>query len=131
MPAELSPIEHESALIDAFVIRERRDRYRSQLASRKKRGVFLDRLNHRFLDDIDHRFVTSSPGHALPSPSESCYVIASEDKYDSTLVSVADVNSMLADALFGILVSYIPGKLVAYKDEAPADIVWLSRDELP
>jgi len=54
-------------------------------------------------------------------------VIASEDRYDATLVSVSDVDAMFAEAMFGLLVSYIPGKLAAYKDEAPADVVWLSR----
>ena len=127
MSHKFSPSEHESAFVDAFVVRERRDRYRTQLASQRKRGKFLDRLNHRFLDDIDQRFVALTPGHAIPGPSAQCYVIASEDGYDATLVSVSDVDAMFAEAMFGLLVSYIPGKLAVYKDEAPADVVWLSR----
>lgn len=118
--------DHESAFIDIFVIGERRDRYRSQLASRKKRSAFLDRLNHRFLNDIDRRLVGKSPGHVLPPPSVSCYVIASEDRFDATFVPAEGVESLFAYALFGMLVSYIPGKLLAYKDESPAEIVWLS-----
>ncbi len=124
----MSPAEQESAFIDAFVIRERRDRYRSQLASLKKRGAFLDRLNHRFLNDIDKRFIVSSPRCTLPGPNAQCYVIASEDRFDSTYIPTAQVDETFSAAVFGMLVCYIPGKLAAYKDEAPADVVWLSRD---
>ncbi len=128
MRTETELSEHETAFINSFVLRDRRERYRSQLASRKKRGQFLDRLNHRFLDDIDPRFVAVSPSHPLPSSHEHCYVIASEDRYDSTTVAARDADTVLRGALFGILVSYIPGKLLAYKDEAPASIIWLCKE---
>ncbi len=128
MPTDLSAAEHEAAFVDAFVIRERRERFRSQLASKKKRIKLLDRLNHRLLDDIDPRFVFSSPSHTLPPPTTQCYILASEAKLDSTFVAVSDVDTILADAFFGLLVSYIPGKVVAYKDEAPASVVWFYRE---
>jgi len=119
--------QHETAFVNAFIVRERRDRYRTQLSSRKKRGSLLDRLNHRFSDDLDDRYVRSSPSHAIPPADQLCYIIASEDQYDGKIVPVSAVDDILLSAYFGIVISYLPGKLAAYKDEAPARVIWMER----
>src|SRR5689334_7899130 len=46
--------EQENAFIGAFIVPERRARYRQLLADPRKRGAFLDRLNHA-LDFIPSR----------------------------------------------------------------------------
>jgi hypothetical protein len=38
-----------------------------------------------------------------------------------------DLSAGDATATFGIVVSYIHGKLVEYKDESPSEVVWLER----
>jgi hypothetical protein len=119
--------EHESAFVNAFILRELRERYRTQLSSRKKRGSLLDRLNHRFIDDLDDRYLQTSPKRTIPAPDQLCYLISSESQYDGRLVPCSDVSGILRSAQFGIIVSYIPGKLAAYKDEAPAGVIWMDR----
>ncbi|TWT49548.1 hypothetical protein Pla22_47450 [Rubripirellula amarantea] len=118
-------LAHESGFVRSFLIRERRDRYLSQLQLPKKRGTLLDRLNHRFHRDLDDRHICDSP--TLPPLDTLCYIIASEDKLDGNFVPASDVPDLLASAAFGIVVSYIPGKLAAYKDEAPSNTIWLQR----
>ena len=118
---------HESAFVRSFIIRERRDRYIAKLANPKQRAAFLDRLNHQFHRDIDNRFVCESPDRKIPDGDEICYLIASEREFDGRLVAASDVPEILSSAYFGIIVSYVPGKLAAYKDEAWSDLTWLQR----
>lgn len=126
-PESRTAAEHESAFVQAFVLRERRERYQAMLSNPKKRSVFLDRLNHRFTRDIDDRFVCQHPGFDPTTWSTPCYVIASEEQFDGRFVAASEVPATLASALFGMVVSYTPGQLVVYKDEAPSDPIWLRR----
>lgn len=93
----------------------------------KKRSVFLDRLNHRFIRDIDNRFVWQHPGVDPTTLSKLCYVIAPDEQFDGRFIDASEVPATLASALFGMVVSYIPGQLVVYNDEAPSDPIWLRR----
>jgi hypothetical protein len=127
MPQDDLAIEHESAFIRAFIIRERRERYLSQLVLPKKRAKLLDRLNHRFHKDLDSRWISESRPSSVPAANHLCYIIASESEYDGRVVSARDVSEILSAAFFGIVVSFVPGKIAAYKDEAPSDVIWLHR----
>lgn len=119
--------EHEKAFIEALILRERRERYLSQLQSKKNRPSFLERLNHRFIHDLDERYLTQTPFHLDLKQVMSCYIMASEGRYDAQVVTPETAADFLDAAQFGIVVSYIPGKLAAYKDEAPANLLWLER----
>lgn len=123
---ELS-LEHENAFVMAFIRAERRERYMSKLNHAKHRAGFLDRLNHRFLVDIDPRFIVEAPQLHDPLSATSCYIMASQNQLDRRLVAPAIAQEFLDAATFGILVSYLPGRLAAYKDESPSDVIWLER----
>ena len=122
-----SALEHQNAFVMAFILSERRDRYLSKLQSGKDRSRFLDRLNHRFLADLDERYIVVRPRLHDPLAATSCYVIADEDQFDGKLVTPAMAQEFLDSATFGIVVSHFPGKLAAYKDESPSEILWLER----
>ena len=127
MPQVDLAIEHESAFVRAFIIRECRERYLSQLALPNKRAGLLDRLNHQFNKDLDSRWIAESQPSSVPSADQLCYIIASENEYDGRIVPARDTSEILAAALFGVVVSFAPGKLAVYKDEAPSDVIWLHR----
>jgi hypothetical protein len=127
MPRDDRTIEQETAFVRSFIIRERRERWLSQLASPKNRGRFLDRLNHQFHKDLDIRFLTDSDPRSHKQVSEPCYIIASEDEYDGRFLAASDVEEILRSACFGIVVSFVPGEVACYKDEAPADVIWMQR----
>lgn len=123
--------KYEVAFVQSFIRRERRERHLSQMALPKKRHRFLDRMNHRFADDLDPRFVETLrdfTAQVLRKPETACHVIASQAEYDGRTVSVAEAMNILRDAVFGIVVSFAPGRLACYKDEAPADLLWLVRE---
>ncbi len=120
-------LEHQHAFVAAFILASRRERYNSHLNCEKKRPRFLDRLNHRFLQDLDDRYIIANPRFHDPLEAVSCYIIADETQFDGQFVSPPVAESFLDSATFGIVVSYVPGKLAAYKDEAPSEIIWLER----
>ena len=111
----------------SFIISERRERYMSKLKSAKHRSGFIDRLNHRLPADLDKRYIVEGPQRHDPLAATSCYIIAAQDQFDGKLVTPTIAQDFLDAAMFGIVVSYIPGKLVAYKDESPSEVVWLER----
>lgn len=132
--ADESLNEHETAFIEAFVRPERRQMFTREMSVPQRRRRFLDRLNHRFLDDLDPDWVKQRQdysGHVLADPSLSCYVIADEERYDSKTVRVSEAFDILHLASFGVVVSFIPGKLAYYKDEAAPVMrnAWLVREE--
>ena len=120
-------LEHQNAFVMAFIISERRERYMSKLKGAKHRPGFLDRLNHRLLADLDERYIVEDPQLHDPLAATSCYIIADQNQFDGKLVTPTIAQDFLDAARFGIVVSYIPGKLVAYKDESPSEVVWLER----
>lgn len=119
--------EHEAALIRSFVIADKQQRYESKLSSAKHRKAMLDRLNHQFLADLDSRFIVRGKD-LWPASQGDCYVLADGSELDQRLLSLAEARGALRDASFGMVVSFIPGKLACYQGEAPAELVWLRRD---
>lgn len=128
MSLDVEAHEHEEAFIQAFIVRKLRNRYLAKLNSRKYRAEFLDRLNHRFVADLDERYISNAnPTSGDQFKCRLYYVIAVEHKFDSQLVTLDVAAEMIESAVFGIVVSYIPGRLAVYKDEAPSELLWLVR----
>lgn len=125
--------EHEAALIQAFIRPERQEMFIHRMSSDKRRR-FLDRLNHRFIDDLNPAFVKHRQDFSrrvLGNPESPCYLMADEQDYDARTVTVSEAFNILHAAYFGIIVSFIPGRLVYYKDEVGPVMknAWLVREE--
>lgn len=116
---------HEESFVASFLLGERRERYLSLLQNAKKRAQVLDRFNHKLAEDLDPRVVRTTRSFSLPADNARCYVIACEDAFDGTFVLCSQIEGLLRSALFGMVVSILPGKLAIYKGEAPAELVWL------
>jgi hypothetical protein len=129
MSREERVVEHETAFVRSFIVPERRERWLAKLDSPKKRVRFLDRLNHQFRNDLDDRFLMDSYAQSPRKNSPLCYIIADEREYDGKLVSESEAEDILQAANFGIVVSFVPGRLACYKDEAPSDVIWMHRTE--
>lgn len=127
--AETALHPHEAAFVQGFLIRERRERAIDLLSHPEKRREFTERLNHRFMRDLDRCWVRADPDERLAALRSDAlaYIIADEDHFDRQTVTTEEIPTVIRGALFGIVVSVIPGKLAVYKDEAPAKPVWLSR----
>jgi hypothetical protein len=127
MADENLSLHHEVNFVRSFILPERRDRYLTKLGNIKTRSTFLNRLNHKFVDDLEKRYIVECPKLQKPPSTNLCYVMADEQLFDGKLVTPEIANEFLHSAYFGIVVSFIPGKLAAYKDESPSKIIWLER----
>jgi hypothetical protein len=113
---------HEEATIRAFVTPSRRTRWLESLASAKRRGRFLDRLNH--CRDIDERYVTPLPSnadvlailksHGAPT---TCYVVSADASLDARELPLAEALADAQSGGWGTLISCIPGRLACYYAE--------------
>lgn len=119
--------ERESNLIQTFVVRDKRDRYRGFVVGRRRKE-FLRQLHH--FADFDVRWITPLPrgiqtSEALISelrrrgaPLE-CYVASDNADLDGFTGRLEDVITRVYANVEGTLVCCIPGRLAYYEGEAP------------
>ena len=119
--------EHEEKTIAAFILKEKKDRYRFLLGSSdpKRRNEGVGRLNH--CRDLNPKYVTWLPGggdvlkllREAGSP-EQVYLISCSSSLDGKTLPLAkavnDVEIMPKNG-WGTIVSCIPGELAYYYDE--------------
>jgi len=113
---------HEEATIRAFLIPPRRTRWLESLASAKRRGPCLDKLNH--CRDLDERYTTPLPSntdvvallrsHGAPA---TCYVLSSTKEIDGLEMPLDEAILATHTGGWGTIVSCIPGRLAYYYDE--------------
>lgn len=126
--------EHESAFIQAFIVREKRQRYLDMLPGPKRKKI-LARLNHVL--DVDWRFATVVPRNltfagplleALRSKGagRDCYMMTLGD-LDGAVVPLEAALEEITDDYDGAVLSCLPGRLALYKDESPGDYFILER----
>lgn len=114
--------EHEEKTIDAFIVKEKRERYKSLLGNPKKRNATLDHLNH--FHDLDEKYVTWLPSNApveqllrqAGSP-ETVYVISDTKDIDGKLMPLDEAVYKTAVGGWGTIISCIAGQLAYYYDE--------------
>jgi hypothetical protein len=114
--------DHERGLVSAFIIRERRHRFRHILDSGKKRIAGLDRLNHcnDFDPEATQWLVSDADVTSLlrtEGSPESVYLISAEKDLDGQSMPLEEAISELGTRDWGAVVSCIPGKLAFYRDE--------------
>lgn len=119
--------EHLEALIESFVVPERRDRYLFLARTPKRRTELTNRLAH--WRDFDARRATTLPTEAQASPAAvtrfltargappSCYVLSEWRDYDGQVMPLADAAAAIVGRGMGTVLSCIPGRLAYYESE--------------
>lgn len=117
-----SPVHpDEAATMNAFIIKEKKQRYLDMLPQPKKRAKLLDGLNH--CRDIDERFATSVEWHqALEELRKRgapvlCHVMSSIGELDGATLPLVAALEMIERGGWGTIVSCLPGNLAYYYDE--------------
>ncbi len=113
----------EEALVDAFIVRAKRERYKAFLANPKRRRSIVEKLDH--CGDIDLRYATEIPsnvdvaaflrGRGAPP---SCHLISAASTLDGKQMDLKDAIAEVEARMSGTLVGCIPGRLAYYYDEA-------------
>ena len=113
----------EEVIVRAFIAPHRRSRWLSSLGSAKRRGRFLDCLNH--CADFDPRYarpLSSSADVVVLLRSQgaptTCYVISATASLDGREMLLAEAVAEAEQAGWGTLMSCIPGRLACYIDES-------------
>ena len=107
----------EEALVDAFIVPAKRERYKALLASRRRRAKLLDGLNH--CRDLDPRYATeiasSTDVVALlrsRGAPETCHLISDAKALDGKQMALREAIDE------GTLIGCVPGRLALYYGEA-------------
>jgi len=114
--------EHEEKTIDAFIVKEKRRRYKSLLSNSKKRTEALDNLNH--LHDLDEKYViwlkSNAPINLMLRQHESpeqVYVMSDNKGIDGRRMPLDEAIFEAAFSGWGTIISCIPGQLAYYYAE--------------
>lgn len=115
--------EIEGPFFDAFVLAERRERYRALLAkpvSAQSRKDFLDQIDTKLERDLDPRYASPYDKrdiaallgslHALGAP-ENTWVTSYHAEYDGLCSKMADVLPRVYDIGAIVIFHCVPGKL--------------------
>lgn len=131
-------MDHEAALVTAFIVHEKRDRYREFLKNPKKRSQIVDRFCHHF--DFIEKYATQIPRTDARSlakilresgAGETAWIIGGRSKLDGHEMPLeAALNDGLADPS-GLVISCIPGQLALLLREFPPGDVYLLRRSAP
>lgn len=126
----------ESAFVDAFVLREKRDRWRTLLAHSKGRPKLLDRLNHRHPDHLDLRHAIAIPtGDWRPiidildelGAGPTAHVLAGSNDFEGRDIPFTEALDHFVSYPFAVIISCVPGRLAAFHAEWPTSYFVLRR----
>lgn len=132
----MSPPDPWQALVDAFILPERRARLRALLASAKGRAKLRAWLAH--FHDLDPRYA-----HPLPddvhTPAEiasllrshgappMCYVLSEESGIDGRELPLEQALDRVVGLGMGTFFSCVPGRLAYFEGEEPRERYILER----
>jgi hypothetical protein len=129
--------EIEEALVRAFIVPEKRQRYASRLALAKARQKFMN--SHLFhMRDLDPRFATRinpADQHAAKifemlksrGAPERCYVISASSDRDGTEADLQEALDEMVGFYDGTFLSCVPGKLAYFEGEEANERYILAR----
>jgi hypothetical protein len=121
-----SHLNHEEALIKAFIPTHRQERFLEIIAKPKKRAKFLTQLYH--FDDLNPKFMIAIPPRQQKPSSlvkllkakgagSMCYVISTNSLLDGKEVELEVALKETVGSQEGTLISCLPGRLGYFEDE--------------
>lgn len=119
-------MNHEEAVVRAFILPVRQERYLEFLKSPKKRRKFTSQLPH--FNHLNPKFVIGIPGNQqhLPSilkllrdkgASSTCWVISQDSDLDGREMDLETALKETTGYQMGTFISRIPGKLAYFENE--------------
>ena len=119
-------MNHEEAVVRAFILPQRRDRYLGFLSNQKGRKKFTSELAH--FEALDPRcFVSIPPHQANPSSVAKlltsmgaglkCWVISENSELDTQEMALEAALNQTIGRGMGTIISCVPGKLAYFEDE--------------
>jgi hypothetical protein len=123
--AQSSGPEHEQAMVKAFIVTRKQQRWLDFLADSKRRRDILRTLPH--LRDLDERFLLQVPAPQSTSvilemlrqrgAPEYCHVVSESAGLDARTLPLKEALELIVGIGTGTLVSCIPGRLGYFEGE--------------
>ena len=119
-------VNHEEALVKAFIPSHRQERFLEIIAKPKKRARLLSQFYH--FDDLHPRWMVAIPPNQH-HPSElvkilkakgagsKCYVMSTISELDGQEVDLETALEKIVGSQEGALISCVPGRLGYFEDE--------------
>ena len=128
----------EAQLIRRFIVADRQERYLSLLKGRKRRGKFLDELNHNLAYDktkariLEEKY--KEPQNLLSLLASmyveaTCHLIADSNSLDGKELRIELAVPGFLNNYFGALMICPPKPVVLYKEEDIGDLILLTDDD--
>lgn len=122
----------EEALVDAFIVPAKRERYKGLLAHRKRRAKLLDGLIHCSAFDARYASETSSGTDVVAllrsrGAPESCHVVSDVAELDGKKMPLQEAIGETEAHMRGTLIGCVPGLLAYYYGEAGEQRLLLQR----
>jgi hypothetical protein len=128
--------KEETAIVQSFIVKEKRERFRAFLSDPKRRREITRRLAHS--SDVDGRqFVPIPPTQQTPDgiarllrlngAGGDCYVISENAEIDGRRMPLSEALAETVGYGMGTIISCIPGALAFYEGEALSNRVLLLR----
>lgn len=131
---------HDVEFVRAFIVADKQARYLEKLSSPKKRGPFLDRLNHQ-LDYQPERATLVPRGQQSDTNIEAllksrgappkCWVISSWHEWDARETLLREALSAVVGSGMGTVLSCVAGRLAYYEAEDAAHRYILEAPAMP
>ncbi|MEQ8847961.1 hypothetical protein [Botrimarina sp.] len=120
--------EHEIAFMQAFVEKHRQERYLELRVENRKK--WLDRLNHMLTNELRSDFIVSEEmAQRMLAEQDVTHAWLFADASDADMAE-SPLDAALQEinrASFGIVGSFIPGRLACFRPEAPSGSILLYR----
>ena len=129
-------MSQEEAFVRAFIVPHKQARYLDQLASRKARDYFLNRLNHAL--DYDAAFAIRVPPSQQTAASietllrkrgapDTCHTISSLAEWDGRDLPLREALDLVVGFSIGTVLCCVPGRLAYYESEDMSERYILTR----
>lgn len=118
-------IDLESAFINKYVVKNKRQRYLGFIETPKRRRTFLEMLYHgRDFDKSNFEavagfFETEIRKRIAGSPTASCYMISVDPALDGREMPTNEALAEITAYTEGIVLIFEKGELVYYRGEPP------------
>lgn len=129
-------IEHETAVVDAFIVPSKQDRIRELLSKPKRRRGVLESLYHqapldpRCMSRVPPADQSSSRIEALlraKGAPDLCYVISTDRSLDGSTVALRKALDRIVGRGEGTIISCLPGRLGYFEAEEAGERYLLER----
>ncbi len=121
----------EAKFVDAFVLKQKRSRYKTFLSNPRKRNKILDRLNHNADLNFDKAIEIKPLIKTLTKVLEGykienyCWMISDHSEFDGQLLPTSQAIELTVDATWATIMICPPKPIAVFREESSLENLFL------